>query len=139
MGHAQEVFPLIPSNVNDSQTLVLLKSHNIDEEHVKALKEVSSSTEATVSKWLDISVRSFRNYQQEGTELKESIKERLLLLLSLFKYGSETLGSDDAFRDWLNTANFHFDGSEPIAFLNTVSGIRFTRDRLSAIAYGDHV
>jgi len=41
--------------------------------------------------------------------------------------------------DWLSKENFFFDNKAPGSFLNKISGIKFTNDRLCAIEHGDNV
>ncbi len=69
---------------------------------------------------------------------KDNVKKQQLLL-SLFKHGSEILGSSDAFNKWLNEENFYFDGKAPVSYLNTVDGIKFVESRLTAMEYGDNI
>jgi uncharacterized protein (DUF2384 family) len=53
-------------------------------------------------------------------------------------HGIEVFGTKEKFEQWLNTENFFFDKKSPVSFLNTVTGIRFVNDRLTAIEYGDN-
>ena len=66
------------------------------------------------------------------------MKEHILLLLSLIKQGIQVFGTTQEFEQWLNTKNFYFDSKNPIVYLNTVTGIRFVGDRLTAMEYGDN-
>jgi uncharacterized protein (DUF2384 family) len=47
-------------------------------------------------------------------------------------------GSAKEFDNWLHGENFYFDGKTPNVFLNTVTGIRFVDDSLTAMEYGDN-
>ena len=96
-------------------------------------------TDEAIAKWLNISVRTLRNYKKPENKFKDNIKEQLLLLLSLFKHGNDVFGSSSSFNEWLNAGNFFFDGTAPASYLNTVTGVRFVDDRLTAIEYGDNV
>jgi uncharacterized protein (DUF2384 family) len=71
--------------------------------------------------------------------LKENLKEHIILLLSLIKHGTQVFGSKDGFDQWLTTGNFFLDSKTPVTFLNTVTGIRFIDERLTAMEYGDNV
>ena len=70
---------------------------------------------------------------------KDNVKEQVLLLLSLVKHGLSVFGSARALDQWLNQPNFYFDNRSPNAYLNTVTGIKFVDDRLTAMEYGDNV
>lgn len=63
----------------------------------------------------------------------------MLLLLALIKYGTAVFGTVKEFDQWLNRSNFYFDNKSPNAYLNTITGIRFVDDRLTAMEYGDNV
>lgn len=129
----------IPDRMSDGEVLNWLQSKEINWSHMKMFKEYSSRRDEIISNWLNISVRTLRNYKKPENKFKNNIKEHLLLLLSLYKHGNEIFGSSDEFNKWLNTENFYFDGAAPVSFLNTVTGIRFTEDRLTAMEYGDNV
>ena len=129
----------IPHSISDSEVLDWLRSKDINWEYINMLKDYSSRRDEVISDMLNISVRTLRNYKKPEIKFKNNIKEQLLLLLSLYRHGNEIFGSSEKFNNWLNTENFHFDGVAPDTFLNTVSGIRFTEDRLTAIEYGDNV
>lgn len=129
----------IPDKISDSEVIYLLHSGNIDRSYISLFKKYSSLTDDIISNWLNISVRTLRNYKNSETILKENTKEQLLLLISLYKQGNEVFGSSKEFNKWINTKNFYFDDVAPVSFLNTVTGIRFIKNRLTAMEYGDNV
>jgi uncharacterized protein (DUF2384 family) len=55
------------------------------------------------------------------------------------KHGIHVFGTAAAFEEWLNKGNFYFDNKLPVSFLNTITGIKFIDDRLTAMEYGDNV
>ena len=75
----------------------------------------------------------------KNDENRENINDQLLLLNSLYRHGNNVFSDEVRFNKWLNTENFFFDGACPASMLNTISGIRFVDDRLSAMEYGDNV
>ncbi|MBN2885073.1 DUF2384 domain-containing protein [Patescibacteria group bacterium] len=129
----------IPDSISDSEVLYWLKSKEINWSYMKMFKDYSSRRDEVISNMLNISVRTLRNYKKPENKFKNNIKEQLLLLLSLYKHGNEVFGSSEEFNNWLNSENFYFDGVAPVTFLNTITGIRFTEDRLTAMEYGDNV
>ena len=92
-----------------------------------------------LSKWLDVSVKTFRSYKNSQVIFKDTIKERILLLYSLVGHGIKVFGSKKDFETWLNNENFYFDNKSPNSFLTTVTGMRFVTERLIAMEYGDNV
>jgi hypothetical protein len=123
----------------DSEVLDYMFSRDVDWRHVLTLSQLTGTSDILVSDWLNVNVKTLREYRKPGMQLKENIKEHVLLLLSLMKHGHRIFGSRDLFDRWLSTPNFFFDGRPPSALLHTVTGIRFVSDRLSAIEYGDNV
>ncbi|MFT4025162.1 MAG: MbcA/ParS/Xre antitoxin family protein [Flavihumibacter sp.] len=134
-----DVLDQVPSVVNDSEVLQLLYSADINWKFVDAIKTVTSFTDEVLSEWLNVNVKTFREYKKPKTVVKENVKEQVLLLLSLFKHGNRVFGSATAFDSWLSTENFYLDNKKPAAFLNTTTGVRFIDDRLTAMEYGDNV
>jgi len=135
----QELLEIIPGRISDSEVLTLLKTQDINWKYVLTVKEYTNLNDDLLSDWLNVSVKTFRSYKKQDSELKENIKEQVVLLLSLFKHGVEVFGSQDNFYTWLKTENYFLDGDLPINFLKTITGIRFIDDRLTAMEYGDNV
>ncbi len=129
----------VPGQISDSEVLTVLQKKDINWKYINTLKELTDFNDDVISEWLNISVRTLRTYRQPENKFKENIKEHILLLISLIKHGIQVFGSSKLLNQWLNSANFYFDGKNPNDYLNTVSGIRFVDDRLTAMEYGDNV
>jgi len=132
-------FDEIPNTVSEPEVLYLLQTKSVDWSVINQLKQYSSRQDEVVSDWLNISVRTLRNYKSQVTNLKDNIKEHVIMLFALFKHGHDVFGSTEAFNAWLNEANYFFEGKAPSGFLKTVTGIMFVDHRLTAIEYGDNV
>lgn len=129
----------IPNRLSESEVLYSLKTQKIDTRYLNALKEVSGFSLETMAEWLNVTPRTLRNYTQLKTSWNESFKEHLLLLLGLFKHGHKVFGNSADFDEWLKLKNFHFDDCAPVSFLNTVTGVRFVDNSLTAMEFGDNV
>lgn len=130
----------IPVSISDVELLNLLKTKKIDWNYVSIIKAYSNLNDDLIADWLNISVKTFRNYKSnKQVVLKENTQEQLVLLISLLKHGIDVFGSKDDFHQWLTTENFFLDNDMPISYLKTVSGIRLIEDRLTGIEYGDNV
>ena len=129
----------IPHINNYSDVFFYLKNHDIDFRYLNYLKELTTFSDSVISNWLNISVKTFRTYRQPQSSFKENLKEQIVLLLSLYDHGIEVFDSKENFDKWLNTNNIFFDNVAPKEFLDTVSGIKFIDDRLTAIEFGDNV
>jgi uncharacterized protein (DUF2384 family) len=129
----------IPDRLSESEVLYALRSKNIDTRYLNAMSAVTSYSLETMAGWLNVTPRTLRNYQQKKTTWNEAFKEHLLLLLGLFKHGLMLFGTSAAFDEWLKLKNFHFDDASPVTFLNTVTGIRFIDNFLTAMEFGDNV
>ncbi len=133
------ILKTVPRNINDSEILHLLYSTDINWKYVDVMKTYTDFNDDILSDWLNISVKTFREYKKPKSVFKENVKEQVLLILSLIKHGAETFGSVKEFDTWLNQENFYFDNKSPVSFMNTITGIRFIDDRLTAMEYGDNV
>lgn len=129
----------VPGHINDSEILSFLYTKDINWQYVNAIKLLTDFNDTIISDWLNVSVKTFREYKKPPTSFKENVKEQVLLLLALIKHGIEVFGSVKEFDQWLNQTNFYFDNRSPNAYLNTVTGIKFVDDRLTAMEYGDNV
>lgn len=129
----------IPEKLSNAEVISWLQTKEINWEYLLLFKEYSMLKDDILSNWLNISVKTLRNYRKPGIKFKDNVKEHLLLLLSLFKHGIEVFGSSEEFNKWLNEKNFFFDGNSPVSYLNTVTGIRFVENRLTAMEFGDNV
>jgi len=130
----------IPVRISDVELLNLLKTKKIDWNYISMIKEYSNLNDELISDWLNISVKTFRNYKSnKQLVLKENTQEQLVLLISLLKHGIDVFGSKDDFHNWLTTKNFFLDNDMPVSYLKTTSGIRLIEDRLTGIEYGDNV
>jgi hypothetical protein len=129
----------VPVYISDSEVLGYMGSRRIDWRYVQTIRRQSGISDQSVADWLNLSVKTLREYGKPGSQFKDNVKEHVLLLVALFNQGAQVMGSGEAFDSWLSTPNFFFDGRKPGALLNTVSGIRFVSDRLFAMEHGDNV
>ena len=129
----------VPVYISDSEVLDFMHRRHVDWRYVRVMRNLSGVGDQTVSDWLNLSVKTLREYRKPGSHFKENVKEHVLHLVALFKHGIEVMGSRDAFDAWVTTPNFFFDGRTPGSLLGTISGIRFVNDRLVAMEHGDNV
>jgi uncharacterized protein (DUF2384 family) len=133
------VLETVPSAINESEILHLLYTADINWKYVNTIKTYTDFNDDVLSDWLNISVKTFREYKKPESVFKDNVKEQVVLLLSLFKHGSNIFGSIREFELWLNHENFYLDKKTPATFMNTITGIKFIDDRLTAMEYGDNV
>jgi len=130
----------IPEKISEVEVLNILKTKKIGWDYITIIKEYTNLKDDLISGWLNISVKTFRNYKSnQEIVLKENTQEHLVMLISLFKHGIEILGSKDSFDNWLIVNNFYLDNDAPVNYLKTISGIKLIEDRLTAIEYGDNI
>jgi len=135
----KSVLEELPEISSDAKVVSYLSNNRIDWRYIKILKERTEFNDEVLSKWLDISVRTFRNYKYPKTIIKNNIKERVLVLLSLINQGIKVFGSKEEFDAWVCKPNFFFDNKSPNSFFTSIAGMRFVYDRLIAMEYGDNV
>lgn len=136
--HTYTILEEVPE-VHDSDILTFLNNKQITWKHLGAIKRLTASSDDEISGWLNLSARTLREYKKAGSVLKGNIKEHVLILLAFVKHGVAVFGTTKALDQWLKTENFYFDNRRPEYYLNTITGIKFLDDRLTAMEYGDNV
>lgn len=129
----------IPEIGDLTKIFFYVNNHNVNSQYLNILKELTNLKDDILSNWLNINTRTFRNYRKSNIVLKDNTKEHIVLLISLYKHGIEVFDSIENFDKWLTTENFLLDKKAPMDFLDTVSGLKFIDDRLTALEYGDNV
>lgn len=124
---------------SDIDILKYLRIEAKTEDYLNKIKSISKSNDKTISSWLNINEKTLRTYKHTNSQIKDNIKEHMIYLLRLMILGERVFGSKDEFDRWLNTPNFIFNNESPTKFINTITGIRFVIDRLTAMEYGDNV
>ncbi|MBX2816243.1 MAG: MbcA/ParS/Xre antitoxin family protein [Saprospiraceae bacterium] len=134
-----QALELVPSGYNPSVVLQLVHQGSIDAKYLKFLKRLSQFTDDTLSDFLHLNVKTFRQYRDSKAVLRKDLQEHVVMLLSLMKHGVEVFGDAETFERWLRSINPFFDRQRPMEFLDTINGICYVDDRLTAIEYGDNV
>ena len=129
----------IPDITNYSDIFFYIRNHDVDWKYLTYLKDLTTFSDDVISDWLNISVKTLRTYRRSETKFKDNLKEHIVLILSLYEHGITVFENKENFDQWLTTNNVFFDGNAPKNYLDTVMGIKFIDDRLTAIEYGDNV
>jgi len=129
----------IPQVVSEPDVLYAVRQNNITSNYIDRLKRLSGLKDELLSASLNLNIKTFRSYKLKPITIKPYLQEHVFTLLALFKHGIAFFGTSDKFGEWLQKENYYFDNDLPINFLNTISGIRYTDDRLTAMEYGDNV
>jgi len=88
------------------------------------------------SKILNVSERTMQRYKREKKRFDSIHTERLLLIMLLFKKGTEVFENTDSFIKWLNSENISFGGEEPMNMLDSSFGVNMIKDELIRIEHG---
>jgi uncharacterized protein (DUF2384 family) len=134
----EQMLDEIPAYLSNVEVLSFIDQGNINSRYLLILQHLTSISDEIVSSWLNINLKTYRTYKKSEVALKEDVQEHTLFLLALMKHGIDIFGDKENFSRWLDTENFFFDKRKPMAFLNTISGIKFIHDRLIGIEYGDN-
>lgn len=129
----------IPEVSNFTKILFYIRQNNINWKYFNYLKEITTLNDEIISTWLNINSKTLRAYRKPESTSKENIKEHLVLLISLYEHGINVFDSKENFDKWLLSENYLLDNKAPKDFLDTITGIKFIDDRLTAIEYGDNV
>lgn len=129
----------LPEIGNLTKIFFFLKKNDINWKYFNYLKEISTFNDEVMSNWFNINAKTLRSYRKPESISKDNVKEHVVLLISLYNHGLAVFGTKENFDQWLNTENPFLDMQAPKDFLETVTGIKFIDDRLTAIEYGDNV
>lgn len=129
----------IPSKASEPEVLYAVRQNKITSNYIDVLKKLSGLKDELLSASLNLNIKTFRSYKLKSMPMKPYLQEHVFILLSLFKHGIDFFGTSNKFGEWLQKENYFFDNDMPINFLDTISGIRYTDDRLTAMEYGDNV
>lgn len=135
----REIIAEVPEIRNFTKILFYLRQNNINWRYFNYLKEITTLNDEIISTWLNINSKTLRAYRKPESISKDNIKEHLVLLISLYKHGTAVFETKENFDKWLVTENYFLDSKAPKNFLETISGIQFIDDHLTAIEYGDNV
>jgi len=91
---------------------------------------------ATWSKILNMSERTIQRYRREKKRFDSIHTEKLLLILLLFKKGSDVFGNTKNFLTWISSENIALGGIKPIDLLDNSFGINLVKDELIKIEHG---
>lgn len=133
----------IPSTIDTSRTLSLVKDSKNPTSYLTILKQESGETDEELSDLLDMNVKTFRmkkapKVSKKAVYIEPSLVERTIMLISLFRHGKDVFGTIEKFKKWLEQENFYFGKKTPRTYMDTVSGIKFIDDSLTAMEYGDN-
>jgi len=129
----------IPAQASDPEVLNAVRQNQVTSNFIDDLKKLSGLKDELLSSSLNLNIKTFRSYKLKSMPMKPYLQEHVFFLLALFKHGIEFFGTSSKFGEWLQKENYFFDNDMPIHFLDTISGIRFTDSRLTAMEYGDNV
>ncbi len=129
----------IPEIGDFTKILFFLRGNDINWNYFKYFREISTLSDEITSNWLSINSKTLRAYRKPDSTSKDNIKEHLILLISLYEHGIDVFDTKEKFDEWLLSENKLLDNKAPKDFLDTVTGIKFIDNRLTAIEYGDNV
>ncbi len=85
---------------------------------------------------LNMSERTIQRYKQEKRRFEPIHSEKLLLIVLLFKKGTEVFGNKSNFLTWIHSRNIALGGAKPINLLDNSFGINMVKDELLKIEHG---
>ena len=88
------------------------------------------------SRILNMSERTIQRYKRESKKFDSIHTERLIMIMLLFKKGTEVFGSTENFLAWINSKSIALGGVKPTNLLDNSFGINMVRDELIKIEHG---
>jgi len=129
----------IPEIGNFTKILFYLRNNDVNWNYFNYFKEITTLSDEITSNWLNINSKTLRAYRKPESTSKDNVKEHLVLLIALYQHGIDVFEGKEKFDSWLISENYYFDRKAPMDFLDTITGIKFIDDRLTAIEFGDTV
>ncbi len=129
----------IPEIGNFTKILFYLRNNDVNWNYFNYFKEITTLSDEITSNWLNINSKTLRAYRKPESTSKDNVKEHLVLLIALYQHGIDVFDGKENFDSWLISENYYFDRKAPMDFLDTITGIKFIDDRLTAIEFGDTV
>ena len=103
----KKVLKKVPDRIKNIDMLGLLNNTKIDWPlYLLTLKKTTGLNDDLLSSLFNVSVKTFRTFKKPDYEANLSTKERLLMLLMLYRHGAKVFGTSSDFEQWLNTENF---------------------------------
>lgn len=121
---------------NDVFKLINATREGVD---YKTFNEFSVTYPLNTTDWsriLNVSERTFQRYKRENKKFDSIHTEKLLLIMLLFKKGTEVFGNKSNFLTWINSKNIALGGVLPISLLDNSFGISMVKDELIKIEHG---
>ncbi len=88
------------------------------------------------SRILNMSERTIQRHKREKKRFDSIHTEKLLMIMLLFKKGTEVFGNTTNFLTWINTKNIALGGDKPTDLLDNSFGINMVKNELVKIEYG---
>jgi len=129
----------LPLKATEPEVLYAVRQNKITSNYIEDLKKLSGLKDELLSASLNLNIKTYRSYKLKSMTMKPYLQEHVFTLLSLFRHGIDFFGTSNKFGEWLQKENYFFDNDQPINFLDTIGGIRYTESRLTSMEYGDNV
>ena len=121
---------------NDIFKLINTTREGVD---IKTFDEFSVAYPLNSTDWsriLNVSERTIQRYRREKRRFDPIHTEKLLLIMLLFKKGTEVFESISDFLIWINSRNNALGGIKPVDLLDNSFGINMVKDELVRIEHG---
>ncbi len=121
---------------NDIYKLIHATRKGVDYKTFNDFSATYPLNPSTWSKILNISERTIQRYKREKKRFDPIHTEKLLLVMLLFKKGSDVFGDIANFLIWVKSENIALGGVKPIDLLDNSFGIHLVKDELTRIEHG---
>lgn len=121
---------------NDVLRLINATREGVDVSTFNDFSAIYPLNSTTWSKILNMSERTIQRYKREKKRFDSIHTEKLLLIMLLFKKGSDVFGDTTNFLTWTNSENIALGGVRPIDLLDNSFGINMVKDELIRIEHG---
>lgn len=121
--------------VNEPAIKYAKAKHGISKSDFLAIVADTGLNLTQFSAFLPVSKRTIEKAKDQEL-LSPIVSDRVLQIASLYQYGTNVLGSNLSFQEWLQSSLISLGGKKPIDFMNNDTGISLIKDLLGRIEHG---
>jgi putative toxin-antitoxin system antitoxin component (TIGR02293 family) len=127
---------VVQRRVDDAYDLISLVKEGLPMQAVKQLQDKLGFSNKMMSYLLTISESTYQRRIKSQSKLVNDEAEKAIGLSELYAKGHDLFGTDEKFRNWLESSNFALGGRKPVDLLDTAIGRQESIGILIRIEHG---
>lgn len=92
-----------------------------------------------VAQFLDVDSSTISRWKTKGTDIGALRTKAILDVDEIIAKGVRVFGSEDSFKEWLNTTNHALGDQKPIELLKNPYGVEMVEEAIDALSWGVYI